>query len=224
MKNLPVNFKFVEVVNSFSVMSYQIIALMGSPVPDGNTSKILERAVKGAEDAGCNVSKVDVTSLKFSPCMEYFYCDQNEGCMINDDFTPFIQRFRMADGFIVATPVMTMGIPGALKSFMDRFQVFFAAKYMRHKPLITKEQKTWRKTLLISIGGMKIPNDFDGVKLSMNSFCDIIDAPLYGEVLQNDMDNIKDIENRPEILETAYKKSFEMCSGIISGKKRFSKE
>ncbi|MBN2734655.1 MAG: flavodoxin family protein [Methanomicrobiaceae archaeon] len=202
-------------------MTCQIIALMGSPVPDGNTAKLLEKAIKGAEDAGCSVVKVDVTALKFSSCMEYFYCEQNEGCMINDEFSPFIKRFKTADGLIVAAPVMTMGIPGALKSFIDRFQVYFMAKYMRHQPLITKEQKKWRKTLLLSIGGMNIPNDFDGVKLTMEAFCDIIDCPMYAQVLQNDMDNIKDIETRPDITDAAYKKSFEMCTQIIADKDKY---
>jgi len=197
---------------------------MGSPVPEGNTAKLLEKAIKGAEDAGCSVVKVDVTALKFSPCMEYFYCEKNEGCMIKDEFSPFLKRFKVMDGLIVATPVMTMGIPGALKSFMDRFQVYFMAKYVRHEPLISKEQKKWRKTLLLSIGGMNIPNDFDGIKLSMNAFCDIVDCPLWGEVLQNDMDNIKNIETRPEILESTYKKSYDMCSQIIADKESFEKK
>ncbi|MDD3976763.1 flavodoxin family protein [Methanomicrobium antiquum] len=202
-------------------MTCQIIALMGSPIPDGNCGKLLEKAISGAKDAGCNVVRVDVPSLKFSPCMEHFYCEKNEGCMINDDFSPFLKRFKGADGFIVAMPVMTMGVPGALKSFMDRFQVYFMAKYVRHMPVITKEQKKWRKTLLLSIGGMNIPNDFDGIKLTMDAFCDIIDAPLYGEVLQNDMDNIKDITTRPEVLQAAYDTAFEMCSAIITDKDKY---
>ncbi|MDD4127245.1 MAG: flavodoxin family protein [Methanomicrobium sp.] len=205
-------------------MTCHIIALMGSPVPDGNTAKMLEMAISGAEDAGCSVTKVDVTTLKFSPCMEFFYCENNEGCMINDEFSPFLKRFKLADGFIVATPVMTMGIPGALKSFIDRFQVYFMAKYVRHLPVITKEQKKWRKTLLLSIGGMNIPNDFDGIKLTMNAFCDIIDAPLYGEVLQNDMDNVKNIESLPDVMEAAYKKSFDMCNAIIADKEKYEKK
>ncbi|WOF15224.1 flavodoxin family protein [Methanoplanus sp. FWC-SCC4] len=195
-------------------MNPEIIALMGSPVPDGNTGKLLEQAIKGAEDAGCRVVKVDVTQLKFSPCMEYFFCEKNETCMIKDDFTPFIERFKSIDGLIIATPVMTMGIPGALKSFMDRFQVYFMAKYVRHASFITKEQKKWRKTLLISIGGMDIENDFDGVILSTKAFCQITDCPYWDGVFQNNMDKISDITTKPEIMDAAYKKSYEMCSLI----------
>ena len=57
-------------------------------------------------------------------------------------------KFREMDGLIVATPVMTMGIPGKLKSFIDRFQVFFMAKYVRKKPFISKEKKIATKGAL----------------------------------------------------------------------------
>ncbi len=34
------------------IMGKKIIALLGSPLSDGNTAKLLDRAIKGAEDAG----------------------------------------------------------------------------------------------------------------------------------------------------------------------------
>ena len=177
-------------------MTVQIIALMGSPLPEGNTGILLNEAVRGAKDAGCNVARINVCDLKFSGCMEYFCCEKDESCCINDEFSPFLKRFKKMDGLIVPTPVMTMGIPGKLKSFMDRFQVYFMEKYVRKAPFISEEQKKWRKSLLLSIGGMNIENDFDGIKLSMHAFCDIIDCPYYGGVFQNNMDEIKDITTK----------------------------
>ncbi|HZD42599.1 MAG TPA: NAD(P)H-dependent oxidoreductase, partial [Methanomicrobiales archaeon] len=133
---------------------------------------------------------------------------------MEDDVTPYYDKFREMDGLIVAAPVMTMGIPGALKSFMDRFQVFFNAKYVRKQPLISKEHKKRRKTLFISIGGMNIKNDFDCSITSMQAFCDIIDCPYWGDVLQNNMDEIKDVATKPDLMQAAYQKAYEMCSQI----------
>ncbi len=191
-------------------MPPKIIALLGSPIPEGNTAKLLKRAVQGAEDAGCVVERVDVSSLRFRPCMEIFQCLHIDECAIEDDVTPYYQKFREMDGLIVAAPVMTMGIPGALKSFMDRFQVFFNAKYMRCQPLISKEQRKRRRTLFISIGGMDIENDFDCSIVSMKAFCDIVDCPYWGEVLQNNMDAIKDIATRSDVMQAAYEKGHTM--------------
>jgi multimeric flavodoxin WrbA len=199
-------------------MPPRIIAVLGSPRTGGNTAKLLKQAMQGAEDAGCEVEKVIVPFLKFKPCMEIFHCMEHDDCRMQDEITPFYRKFREMDGLILAAPIMTMGIPGALKSFMDRFQVFYMAKYFRHNSFIPAEHRKIRKTLFISIGGMNIPNDFDGALLTMEAFCEIIDCPLWGTVLQNDMDTVKDIATRPELLEEAYNKALEMCSLIAEEK------
>jgi putative NADPH-quinone reductase len=120
------------------------------------------------------------------------------------------------DGLIVATPVMTMGIPGKLKSFIDRFQVFFMAKYVRKKPLISKEKKKERKGLFICISGMNIPEVFVGAKLTVKAFFDIIDCQYSDELLISDMDTIKDIQAQPDLLEAAYKKGFSLGKSLSS--------
>ncbi len=200
-------------------MPPKIMALLGSPRTGGNTARLLNEAIRGAEEAGCEVEKVIVPFLKFKPCMEILYCMEHDNCKMEDDITPFYQKFKEMDGLLIATPVMTMGIPGALKSFMDRFQVFYMAKYWRKNSFISDEQRRIRKTLLISIGGMNIPNDFDGILLSVQAFCEIVDCPLWGTVFQNDMDTVQDITTRPEVMKETYSKAFEMCR-LIAAEKR----
>ncbi|MDD1663631.1 MAG: NADPH-dependent FMN reductase, partial [Methanomicrobiales archaeon] len=41
-------------------MGKKVIGLLGSPLPEGNTAALLDRALKGAEDAGCTVEKIVV--------------------------------------------------------------------------------------------------------------------------------------------------------------------
>ena len=195
-------------------MGKKVIGLLGSPLPEGNTAALLDRALKGAEDAGCTVEKIVVPFLDFEPCMEILFCQEHETCQMEDDLTPLYPKFRELDGLIIATPIMTMGIPGKLKSFMDRFQVFFMAKYMRKEPLVPKEKRNSRLALFIAISGMKIPGVFDGAKATVAAFCDIIDCRLVGELLVPDMDTIRDIHTRPELLELAYRKGFELGSAL----------
>ena len=157
-----------------------ILALMGSPLPHGNTAKLLEQAVKGARDAGCLVEVVDVPSLEFGPCMELFYCKTHETCEQIDEVTPYYEKMQNASGVIIATPIMTFGIPGKLKSFIDRFQVFYMGKYERKQSFISPEQRKIRKGLFISIAGMNVPNVFDGAKLTVLAFFDIVDIAYWG--------------------------------------------
>ncbi|MDD1723711.1 MAG: flavodoxin family protein, partial [Methanospirillum sp.] len=133
-----------------------ILALLGSPLPEGNTSKLLNKAISGAEDAGCTVTRVDVPSLDLSSCREIYFCREQASCIQEDDMQRIYPLIRDMDSLIVATPVMTMGIPGHLKSFIDRCQVFYCAKYERKSPLVAKEKRKTRRTLLLSISGMNL--------------------------------------------------------------------
>lgn len=191
-------------------MPAKVIALLGSPILDGNTARLLGEAIRGAEEAGCEVEKLEVAHMDVLPCMEFFQCMGSETCLIQDDMEGIFQKFREMDSLIIATPVMTMGIPGRLKSFMDRFQVFYMAKYHRGRSFISPEQRKRRKMLFISIAGMNIPNVFLGVKMTARAFGEIIDCPYWGEVLQNDMDTVQDIRTRPEVMEAAYQKGYEL--------------
>lgn len=198
-------------------MGYRVVGLLGSPLPHGNTAKLLDAALKGASDAGCEVEKIEVANLTFRSCREIFYCKEHETCAMKDDMVPMYQKFRDLDSLIVATPVMTMGIPGALKSFMDRFQVFFMAKYMREKSLVPEERRAHRRGLYLGISGMNVPYVFDGAKMTMKAFFSIIDVAYWDELLVPDMDTIRDLMTRPEILDAAYRKGSEMGTLLVKG-------
>jgi multimeric flavodoxin WrbA len=191
-------------------MGRKIIALLGSPLVGGNTAKLLDEAIRGARDAGCDIERIVVPFLDFQPCMELFYCVDHETCRMKDDLTPVYEKFRENDGVIIATPVMTMGIPGKLKSFMDRFQVYYMAKYVRKKDLVAEDKQGKRKGLYIGISGMNNPTVFDGAKMTVKAFFMIIDVQYWGDLLIPDMDTIHDITRRPELLEAAYKKGWEL--------------
>jgi len=189
-------------------MGKKIVGILGSPLMEGNTAALLDRALQGARDAGCDIEKIVVANLDFQACNEMMFCREHETCIMDDDMQQMYQKFREMDGIILATPVMTMGIPGKLKSFMDRFQVFFMAKYMRKKPFFDKDQASKRNGLFICISGMKIPEVFVGVKLSVKAFFDIIDCQYRDELLVSDMDTIRDIRTKTDLLDAAYKKGF----------------
>ncbi|MFA6224699.1 MAG: flavodoxin family protein [Methanoregula sp.] len=189
-------------------MGKKVIGLLGSPLSDGNAAKLLDRALKGAEDAGCTVEKIEVASFDFQACMEMMFCKDHDTCIMDDDMQQIYPKFKDMAGLIIATPVMTLGIPGRLKSLMDRFQVFFMAKYMRKKPFITKERSVERRGVLICISGMTIPEVFVGAKLTVQAFFDIIDCQYTDELLISDMDTIRDVTAHPALLEAAYQKGY----------------
>lgn len=187
-------------------MAGTVIGILGSPLPEGNTAILLQEALRGVAATGCSTETILVNNLDFQPCMEMMFCTEHETCIIDDDMQQMYTKIRDADSIIIATPVMTMGIPGRLKSFMDRFQVFFMAKYLRNQSLVAPEKRKIRRGLFICISGMKIPEVFVGAKLTAKAFFDIIDCPYRDELLISDMDTIRDIRTRQDLLNAAYAK------------------
>lgn len=187
-------------------MAGRIIGILGSPLPEGNTARLLDQALRGAKDAGCAVEKINLATLSFEGCQELFFCKEYETCTMDDDMQQLYPKVRDADGIIIATPIMCMGIPGKLKSFMDRFQVFYMAKYLRNKPLVPEEKRRIRKALFICISGMKVPDTFVGARLTTQAFCNIVDCQYADELLINDMDTLIDVTRHPGLAEAAYAK------------------
>ncbi|MCL2460356.1 MAG: flavodoxin family protein [Euryarchaeota archaeon] len=195
-------------------MQKTIVALLGSPLL-GNTALLLHQAISGAEEAGATVVQYHVPLLKFSPCMEFGFCKKYPTCQIEDELTQrIIPTLANANGFIIATPVMTMGVPGALKTFIDRCQVFYYAKYIRKDPLVSAELRKTRKTLILSISGMNVPDNFDGLMQTVRTYCHIIDSPIMSSVFVKDMDTIVDLNTRPDILKEAHDKGVELAHAI----------
>ncbi|MGP8013714.1 flavodoxin family protein [Methanoregula sp.] len=196
----------------------KIIGILGSPLPDGNTALLLDKALEGAKAAGCEVELIDVITLDIQSCQEIYYCKDHNTCILNDDMIPIYPKVAALDSLILATPIMTMGIPGHLKSFIDRFQVFYMAKYFRNEPLVSPDLKKRRKSLFISISGMDIPGVFNGAKQTTKAFFDIIDSPYHDELLISGMDQIKDITTRPDLLNNAYAKGFALGASLMESR------
>ena len=161
-------------------MIQKVIGLLGSPLPEGNTARLLARAVQGTKDAGLHRGTRPGDQPGFPGLPGKFFCRDHETCILDDDMQQIYPKFVDMDGLILATPVMTMGIPGTLKAFMDRFQVFFMAKYFRNQSLVSPDQKEKRAGLFICISGMDIPEVFVGAKLTTRAFFDIIDCQYPG--------------------------------------------
>jgi multimeric flavodoxin WrbA len=196
-------------------MAFRIIGLLGSPLPGGNTAQLLDRALSGAKDAGCDVEKIAIDHIDFNGAMDMVFSADPTKCTLDVGLKTIYRKFREADGIIVATPVMTMGIPGRLKSFMDLFQAFFISKYILKSPLVPAEKIGKRRGLFISIAGMDCPTVFDGSKTTVTAFFEILDFKYADDLLINDMDTIRDLKTRPELLKAAYDKGAALAMALI---------
>ncbi|KYZ75527.1 FMN reductase [Anaerosporomusa subterranea] len=106
----------------------KVVAFNGSPRKDGNTGFALNTVGEELKKAGIEFTVIHVGNKTIRGCAACGGCvtNQNERCVIaNDEVNDWIQKMKEADGILLGAPVHYAGIPGTMKSFLDR--AFFAA-------------------------------------------------------------------------------------------------
>lgn len=97
----------------------------GSPRKKFNTAKLLESAMKGAQDAGAEVELVNLYDYEFTGCKSCFACKiknskTNGLCAIKDKLRPILEKAVEADVIIIGSPVYFSYPTGQVRSFVER--------------------------------------------------------------------------------------------------------
>jgi multimeric flavodoxin WrbA len=190
-----------------------ILAIYGSPRRRGNTSLLLQRAVKGAIAAGDHVDEVILRDLKMSPCLEIYGCKETGRCVIQDDFQKLYDQILSCKSIMLASPIFFYTVSAHTKILMDRCQSLWVRKYWLEKRSQEKKEPE-RKGLFISVGATKGKKLFDGVLLSIRYFFDTLDTKLWHTLLYRGLDFEGDILKHPEYLEEAYRAGMEFSRAI----------
>ena len=113
----------------------KVIAINGSPRVNGNTSLALRAMTEELERQGIETETIQIGNKSIRGCIACGHCGLSEGnrCVFADDgVNEIAQKMREADGFILGCPTYYAGIPGTMKSFLDR--VFYtSSRYFRGK-------------------------------------------------------------------------------------------
>ena len=113
----------------------KVIAINGSPRANGNTAMALGWMTEELELQGIETETVQIGQREFHGCIACGYCEDSVQnlCVFQQDIAnELILKMRQADGFLLGCPTYYGGIPGPMKSFLDR--VFFSSSpYFRYK-------------------------------------------------------------------------------------------
>ena len=104
----------------------RVAAINGSPNRDGNTATAIEAMAEVLREDGIETEILQVGGERIRGCAACGHCRKSGGsCMFTDDVVnDFSLKMRSADGIILGAPTYYAGIPGDMKSFLDR--VFFS--------------------------------------------------------------------------------------------------
>lgn len=98
----------------------KVLMLNGSPHVRGNTALALAEMEKIFAENGIESEIIPVGSKSVRGCMACGYCGEHGKCVINDLVNEVADKFREADGLVVASPVYYASANGTLISLLDR--------------------------------------------------------------------------------------------------------
>jgi multimeric flavodoxin WrbA len=188
----------------------KVLGIMGSPRRHGNTEILLDKALEGAREAGAEVEKVLVSTLKISPCLEIYACFKDGNCTIKDDMQMLYKKLLEADHVILASPIFFYGVTSQAKAVIDRCQALWAR---RHVLGMGKDDRRARRGVFISVGATRGEKLFDGAVLTVKYFFDAIGVKYSGDLLIRGIDNKAQIKEHPTALEDAFRLGQELVRG-----------
>lgn len=135
-------------------MGKNMVVLTGSPRKGGNSDRMADAFMKGAQGAGHTITKIETASLDMKGCRACNGCYQGSGaCFFNDDFNSIAQSVLEADTVVLATPLYWFSFPVQIKTVIDKFYAFVVGG---------KEIKD-KECVLLTCGGDTEAKAFDGL-------------------------------------------------------------
>lgn len=104
----------------------KVLLLNGSPHTDGCTYTALAEAERRLNANGIETELYQLGRTEVHACIDCKACWGKAKCVFDDPVNPLIQKILESDGLIIGAPVYFGGIPGSLKTLLDR--VFYDAK------------------------------------------------------------------------------------------------
>jgi putative NADPH-quinone reductase len=106
-------------------MDKNILILTGSPRKNGNSDILADAFMKGAQEKGHTVNKIEVAKLNISGCNACDTCWTKDGsCVQCDDMAEIEPLLESADMLVLVSPLYFYGISAQLKTVIDRLYAY----------------------------------------------------------------------------------------------------
>jgi multimeric flavodoxin WrbA len=102
-------------------MVKKVLVLMGSPRKGGNTDRLCDEFIRGAQESGHAAEKVCLKDKKVGGCLGCFICQTDSGrCVQKDDMGEIYEKMKAADVIAFASPVYFYTWTAQMKTAIDR--------------------------------------------------------------------------------------------------------
>ncbi len=168
-------------------MTLHVLGISTSPRDRSNSDALLAEALRGAETDGAATEHVRLRDLQVAPCRACEECARTGECAVQDDFRPLLANLLAVDRLVFATPVHFMGVAAQGKALIDRCQSLWSRKYRLKQPLFANGPRD-RRALVIAVGGSTVDRMFDGIRLVMRYWLDVLEMAYAANLLVRSVD------------------------------------
>lgn len=105
----------------------KVLLINGSPRKEGNTSIALKEVADELNREGIETETIQIGMQVIRGCLACGYCHKNGKCVIDDIVNKISEKFKEADGLVIASPVYYASANGTLISFLDR--LFYSSPF-----------------------------------------------------------------------------------------------
>ena len=134
----------------------KILILTGSPRKDGNTMYMVREFIRGAQEAGHEVTEFDTAFMDLGGCRHCQTCwSKGRSCSLDDDFVKIGPVLEEADVLIFAAPVYWGTFPSHLKAMIDKLYAYVVPS--------CQKSLQGKKFGIITCGDGEDEHAFDGV-------------------------------------------------------------
>ena len=105
------------------------LIIYGSPNKNSFTMELLKKVTAEKFE---NSYVYDCFENSPNPCDGCGFCKVKDSCKF-DDLNQFFENFKKAEKIFFAFPVYNGSFPAPLKALIDRFQIFYNARFFKNK-------------------------------------------------------------------------------------------
>lgn len=169
-------------------MSKTVLVISTSPRKNGNSDALADAFIRGAQQAGNQVEKVNLYDKTIGFCKGCLTCQSTQRCIINDDASAIAQRMLTADVIVFATPIYYYGMCGQMKTLLDRANPLYSADYR------------FRDIYLLAAAAEEDEHTVDGAVSGLQGWIDCFEkARLAGTVFAGGVTAVGEIQNHPAL-------------------------
>jgi len=196
-------------VGGREVSGVRVLALSASPRAGGNSETLLDEVCRGLQEGrrgqgeGPAVEKIRLGELTIRPCTQCDWCRERPTCVLDDDMKQLYPRLREADWLILASPIYFMAHCAQAKLAIDRCQVFWASRYVRHERL-QQAGRPRRRGVFVGAGATHGSKVFAGAKVTMKWLFDALDMEYFADCCHEGLDSKGAVLGHPTALGEAY--------------------